>query len=149
MDHVAQTHALLRGSPRTSNAIFSLSLAATVERLLHPYQVVLSRVDFWEASGTGLSARRCCHQLAKSTLETRRVTGKPSLLRLASDSRKLRRRCYRRRRRRRGDFSFRFRTRSLSRIPVARLAQKPVRSKRHLPCFSPIRVGIFRREQFI
>lgn len=62
---------------RSVPRFFSLSLAATVERLLHPYRVVLSRVDFWEASGTGLSARRR-RQLAKSTLETRRITGKPS-----------------------------------------------------------------------
>lgn len=72
-----------------STAVFSLSLAATVERLLHPYRVVLSRVDFWEASGTGLSARRRCRRhLAKSTLETRRITGKPSSP-LASHGRKL------------------------------------------------------------
>jgi len=73
--------------PPVSAAVFSLSLAATVERLLHPYRVVLSRVDFWEASGTGLSARRR-RQLAKSTLETRRITGKPSSP-FASHGRKL------------------------------------------------------------
>lgn len=75
------------GPPPVSAAVFSLSLAATVERLLHPYRVVLSRVDFWEASGTGLSARRR-RQLAKSTLETRRITGKPSSP-FASHGRKL------------------------------------------------------------
>lgn len=72
---------------RSVPRFFSLSLAATVERLLHPYRVVLSRVDFWEASGTGLSARRR-RQLAKSTLETRRITGKPSSP-FASHGRKL------------------------------------------------------------
>lgn len=74
-------------SHRSVPRFFSLSLAATVERLLHPYRVVLSRVDFWEASGTGLSARRR-RQLAKSTLETRRITGKPSSP-FASHGRKL------------------------------------------------------------
>lgn len=56
-------------------AFFFSPLAAVRDsrRLLHPYREALSSVDFWEASGTGLSARQL-----EIGLERRRITGKLS-----------------------------------------------------------------------
>lgn len=55
-------------------AFFSpLAAVRDSRRLLHPYREALSSVDFWEASGTGLSARQL-----EIGLERRRITGKLS-----------------------------------------------------------------------